>query len=216
MSETVTLHGYRYSVYNRITRMVLHKKDVAYNTVEVDPFNNLDPAYLNLHPFGLVPVLTHGMFSIFETRSITRYIDQAFTGVSLQPDNIMALARMDQVIEIINHYGYQPMVKQVFSERVFRPLEGEPSNEEEITAGLEASHKVLVVLERIAKEGLVLNGSILTLADCHLAPMIDYFIRADEGRDALRSYPTLCRWQKQTSVMAMLHSSDPNLSEFEP
>ncbi len=214
MSETVTLYGYRYSVYNRIARMALHMKDVVYDIVEVDPFTDLDPAYLNLHPFGRVPVLTHGTFSIFETLAITRYIDHVFTGVSLQPDNAKAFARMDQVIGIIDNYGYWPMIRQVFSQRVFRPLAGVPSSEEDIVAGLAASHKVLTVLDRIAKEELVLNGRIITLADCHLAPMMDYFVRADEGRDALLSYPALCRWWEQVSIMPILQSTDPKLSDF--
>ncbi len=214
MSKTVTLHGYRYSVYNRIVRMALYKKDVAYNIVEVDPFTDLDPAYLNLHPFGRVPVLTHGAFSIFETLAITRYIDHAFTGLSLQPDSATALARMDQVVGIIGNYGYWPMVRQVFSQRVFRPLTGEPSSEEEIVAGLEASHKVLTALERIAEEGLVLDGQVFTLADCHLAPIMDYFVRADEGCVALLSYPNLSRWWEQCSVMPMMQLTDPRLSEF--
>lgn len=214
MSETVTLHGYRYSVYNRVARMALHKKDVVHNIVEVNPFSEIDPAYLNLHPFGRVPVLAHGTFNIFETSAIIRYVDRAFTGGPLQPESATALARMDQVIGIIDNYGYWPMVRQVFSQRVFRTLAGELSNEEEIVVGLEASHKVLTILDRVAEEGFVLNGHIITLADCYLAPMMDYFIQADEGRVALLSYPSLSRWWEQCSVMPMMQSTDPKLSEF--
>lgn len=215
MAQEITLHGYRYSVYNRIARLALHQKDVAYTTVEVDPFADLDPAYLKLHPFGRVPALTHGTFTVFETRAITRYIDQAFAGPPLQPADTKALARMDQVTGIIDNYGYWPMVRQVFSQRVFCPLEGEPSNEDEIVAGLAASRQVLAVLNDIAEEGLVLNGRDFTLADCHLAPMIDYFIRADEGRDALLAYPTLHSWWERVSIMPALESTDPKLSVFE-
>ncbi|MCP4073898.1 MAG: hypothetical protein GY742_19560 [Hyphomicrobiales bacterium] len=96
MLEPVTLHGYRFSVYNRVARLVLHQKDVAYDIVEVNPFNDLDPAYLDLHPFGRVPTLVHGAFSVFETRAITSYIEHAFVGLQLQPDNSKAFARMDK------------------------------------------------------------------------------------------------------------------------
>ncbi len=214
VADKVTLHGYRYSVYNRVARMALHHKGVAYTTVEVDPFTDLDPAYLDLHPFARVPALTHGTFSIFETRAITRYIDNAFSGPPLQPDDAKALARMDQVIGIIDNYGYWPMVRQVFSQRVFSPLEGEASNEDEITAGLAASRHVLAVLNGIADEGLVLNGRDFTLADCHLAPMIDYFVRAGEGRDALSSFPVLLKWWELISIMPALQSTDPKLPDM--
>lgn len=215
MAQAITLHGYRYSVYNRVARLALHHKDVAYTRVEVDPFTNLDPAYLDLHPFGRVPALTHGTFRVFETRAITRYIDHAFAGPPLQPADPKSLARVDQVAGIIDNYGYWPMVRQVFSQRVFSPLEGELSNEDEIAAGLAASRTVLTVLNSIAEEGRVLNGRDFTLADCHLAPMIDYFVRADEGRDALSSYPVLNRWWELVSIMPLLLSTDPKLSDLE-
>ncbi|MCR9136302.1 MAG: glutathione S-transferase family protein [Alphaproteobacteria bacterium] len=213
MAQDITLHGYRYSVYNRVARMALHQKDVAYARVEVDPFAELDPAYLNLHPFGRVPALTHGAFRIFETRAITRYVDHAFSGPPLQPSDAKALARIDQVTGIIDNYGYWPMVRQVFSQRVFGPLEGEPSDEGEIAAGLAAPRQVLAVLNGIAEEGLVLNGREITLADCHLAPMIDYFVRAGEGRDALSSHPELLKWWGHVSVMPALRSTDPGLPD---
>ena len=57
---TLVLHGYRYSVYNRIARLALAEKGVAYDRVEVNPFAADRPAaYLALHPFSRVPALVH-------------------------------------------------------------------------------------------------------------------------------------------------------------
>jgi glutathione S-transferase len=212
MSETVTLHGYQFSVYTRIAKMVLHEKGVSYDTVEVDPFSDVDPAYLDLHPFGRVPVLTHDGFSVFETVAITRYIDSAFEGPSLQPNGLKAATRMNQVIAMVDSYGYWPMVRQIFSHRVFQPLAGEPADESEIAAGLRASQKVLAALNDIAEEGYVLNGNKITLADCHLAPMVDYFVRAQEGRDMMRLYPALSGWWAHMSGSAMVKSTEPNFA----
>lgn len=214
MSETVRLHGYRYSVYNRIARMALHAKGVAYDTVEVDPFAEIAPSYFDLHPFGRVPALTHNAFSVFETRAITGYIDRAFAGPPLQPSGVKAITRMDQVIGIIDNYGYWPMIRQVFSNRVFRPLEGDPSDEEQIAVGLVAAQKVLGVLDGIASEGLVLNSDEFTLADCYLAPIMDYFVRADEGRDALSHHPALSKWWDDNSGIPVLKLTDPRLYEL--
>jgi glutathione S-transferase len=211
MSDMVTLHGYRFSVYNRVARMVLHEKSVAYARVEVDPFAEPDPAYLDLHPFGRVPALTHDGFSVFETSAISRYIDDAFDGPSLQPEGLKALTRMNQTIAVIDNYGYWPMVRQVFSQRVFSPLLGENSDESAIAAGLEASQTVLAVLDGFAQEGHVLNGATTTLADCHLAPMMDYFVRANEGREALERYPALSKWWKHAAAADMVRTTDPDL-----
>lgn len=209
MAEPVHLHGYRYSVYNRIARLVLLSKKVEHRTIEVNPFAELSAAYLRLHPFGRVPVLTHGAFELFETSAITRYVDRAFEGRALQPEGATALARMDQVIAVIDAYAYWPMVRQVSSHGFFRPFVGEKSSREEIDAGLEASAKVLSFLDGVAAEGEVLTGRDITLADCHLAPMMDYFVRAEEGKAALSAHLALQRWWDQLCVLDVLKATDP-------
>ncbi len=209
MADPVHLHGYRYSVYNRIARLALLLKKVDHQTIEVDPFAELSEAYLTLHPFGRVPVLTHGAFKLFETSAITRYIDRAFTGPSLQPESTAALGRMDQVISVIDAYAYWPMVRQVSSHAFFRPFFGEQSSREEVDAGLEASRKVLSFLDGVAGEGEVLTGRDITLADCHLAPMMDYFVRAEEGKAALSPHLALQRWWDHVSDLDVLKATDP-------
>lgn len=206
MTDRVTLHGYRFSVYHRIARVALEEKGVAYDMVEVNPFvptpdegphdgPHIGPHdFRRLHPFGRVPVLCHGGFTIFETSAILRYIDGGFDGPVLTPATPQAAARMAQVVAIIDNYGYWPMVRQVFAHRVFRPLEGETPSEPEISAGLCASRHVLAALEDIAAEGLVLNNHGPTLADCHLGPVMDYFTAAEEGAEMLGEYPTLQEW----------------------
>src|SRR5579864_6082080 len=103
---SLVLHGYRYSVYNRIARLALAEKRVAYDRVEVNPFAPDVPAsYRALHPFGRVPALVHDGFTLYETGAITRYIDRAFPGPALQPKEARAVARMDQVIGVVDAYG---------------------------------------------------------------------------------------------------------------
>ena len=209
MAHSVHLHGYRYSVYNRIARMVLLLKNVAHETIEVDPFGGLSEAYLRLHPFGRVPALVHGAFELFETSAITRYVDRAFPGPPLQAEGAIALARMDQVIAAIDAYAYWPMVRQVSSHAFFRPLIGELSSREEIDLGLGASRTVLSFLDRVAGEGAILTGRDITLADCHLAAMMDYFVRADEGKKALSLHPALQAWWDRVSGLDILTWTDP-------
>ncbi|PWG01941.1 glutathione S-transferase family protein [Sphingosinicella humi] len=209
MADPVHLHGYRYSVYNRVARLALLLKKVEHQTIEVNPFAELSEAYLMLHPFGRVPVLTHGAFKLFETSAITRYVDRAFKGRALQPETAAALARMDQVIAAIDAYAYWPMVRQVASHAFFRPYFGEQSSREEVDAGLEASKTVLAFLDVVAGEGEVLTGRDITLADCHLAPMMDYFVRAEEGKAALSPHLALQRWWDRVSVLDILRVTDP-------
>jgi len=99
----LVLHGYRYSVYNRIARLALTEKGLPYERIEVNPFApDVPESYRALHPFGRVPALVHDGFALYETGAITRYIDRAFPGPPLQPTDPRALARMDQVISIVD------------------------------------------------------------------------------------------------------------------
>lgn len=66
----------------------------------------------------------------------------------------------------------------------------------------------LTVLNDIAQEGLALSGGI-TLADLHLAPMIDYFCMTDAGAEALARYPALARWWDRVRTRDSLRATDP-------
>jgi glutathione S-transferase len=202
----LVLHGYRYSVYTRIARLALAEKGVAYERVEVDPFApDVPAAYLALHPFGRVPTIVHDGFALYETGAITRYIDRAFPGPALQPREPPALARMDQVIGIVDSYGYWPMVRQVFSHGVFRRRMGRPVDSAEIERGLAASAKVLAALEPLVADSGV------SLADLHLGAMMAYFVLAPEGARVLRQYPRLAAWWTRVSARPSFAATDPAL-----
>jgi glutathione S-transferase len=208
----LALHGYRFSVYLRIVRMALELKALRYRSVEVDPFVRPIPAdYLALHPFGRVPVLVHEDFVLYETAAITRYIDEQFSGIKLQPDNARARARMQQIISILDNYGYWPMIRQVFAHRVFRPSQKEPSDQAEIEAGRKGADLALRSLEDIAAEIRLDPLSSPTLAGIHLAAMMAYFVSAPEGAAALEVYPKLSRWWEAASTWSVLHATDPGL-----
>lgn len=210
MMVSVTLHGYRFSVYSRIARLILEEKGVGYAIEDVNPFEGDAAAeVLKWHPFGFVPVLSHGDFHLYETSAIGRYVDAAFVGPPLTPETPAAVARMAQVIAIIDAYGYRPMIRQLFENRVFLPMHGETFSAGEIGAGLVASRRVLAALEVIAAEGKVLTGDRFTLADCHLAPMIAYFAAAPEGAEMLRAFSALSDWWEQAAARSSLMRTDP-------
>lgn len=209
----VTLHGYSYSVYLRIARMTMLEKGVAWVHVEIDPFADEIPSdYLALNPFGRVPTLDHDGFVLYETTAITRYIDEAFDGPSLQPDTPRERARMNQIIAVADSYGYWPMVRQVFSQRVFNAARKTP-DEAVIAEGLARSRKVLAALEALASGGDFLVGGRLTLADLHLGAMVAYFTAADEGADSLGEYPKLGAWWAAFERRRSLTETDPGLPD---
>jgi glutathione S-transferase len=213
----IVLHGYQYSVYLRIVRMVLAEKGVPYSLVEVNPFaSDMPKEYLNLHPFRRVPTLIHDDYVLYETQAITRYIDEACAGPSLQPVHARQRARMTQIISIIDAYGYLPMVRQVFSQRVFGPRIGRVADEAQLRAGIEGSSRVLSALESIvALDGPVAGGGDWSLADFDLAPMMAYLTAAPEGESAIAERAKLAAWWDVIRERASLRDTDPGFPDGE-
>lgn len=212
-AENLTLWGYRYSVYTRIARMTLAVQQVQYRMRETDPFADPpDPGLIRLNPFGRVPVLDHRGFILSETTAICRYLATVFPGDVLIPCDPQDAARVDQVIAVLDAYGYWPMVRQVFSHAVFRPLIGADSDSNLIREGLAKSAPVLGLLDKIAEEGRILDGKRVTLADLHLAPMLGYFVMAKEGRIAVGGHLALERWWDKMRGHIAYIGTDPGLA----
>ncbi len=208
----IILYGYQYSVYTRIVRMVLAANLIEYRYVEVDPFAaELDPAYFDLHPFGRVPVIKDRDFILYETAAISLYLDDISGPVRLSPSDPENRARMIQCIQMIDRYGYWPMVRQVFAQRVFRVAEGGQPDEQIITEGKVASWKFCNALEKLLGDGEFLAGPRISLADLHLAAMMAYFTMAPEGRGILNSFPRLRGWWQRIAANNLLCDSDPGL-----
>ena len=206
------LHGYRYSVYVRIARLVLAEKGVAYERVEVNPFAATVPAeYLALHPFGRVPAIVHDGFTLYETGAITRYVDRAFPGPILQPADPKQLARMDQIIGVVDAYAYWPLVRQVFVHDVVRPHMGMAVDGTELEKGFEASAKVLDALEALAATDPWLTGATISLADFHLGAMIAYFTQSARGRELLAARPRLSAWWRRLGARPSFAATEPGL-----
>jgi glutathione S-transferase len=55
----------------------------------------------------------------------------------------------------------------------------------------------------------VLNGDAITLADCHLGAMMDYFTRVPEGNALTQSHPHLDSWWRQMRARPSITGLDP-------
>ena len=187
------LFGADYSVYVRIARLALEEKRVDYECVPVDIFDPAGPPdwYLELQPFNRIPALDDNGFVLFETSAITRYVDEAFAGPSLQPAEAKARARMAQVIAILDQYAYRAMVWDVYVERISRPATGHQPDEGRIAAALPVAETCLATLTKIKGANARLAGDALSLADLHAAPIIAYFVKAPEGDALLEKFPEL-------------------------
>ena len=208
MSEDLVLYGPAYSAYVRVARIVLAEKGLRYRLEPVDILDEEGPgaAHEARHPFALVPVLDHGAFRLYETAAITRYLDEAFDGPALQPEDPRARARMTQAIHLIDSYGYWPWVRVIFVERVAGPLR-DGSDEAAIAEALPKAAQALDALAALHGEAAFLAGDSFSLADAQAAPMIDYLTQAPEGRALIDERPGLARWWQALSERPSLRET---------
>ena len=191
-AKTPRLLGLQISVYTRIARLALEEKQVEYSFGEVDVFADGGPPadYLRLNPFARIPCLQHGDFSLFETAAICRYVDEAFDGPALQPRQAGTRARMTQIIGMLDHYAYRPMVWDVYVERMERPA----PDAARIAAALPRIATVLAQLDEWRDGTAYLVGESLSLADLHAYPMLRYLAATADGAALLDRYPGMLEW----------------------
>ncbi|MEO3999051.1 glutathione S-transferase family protein [Mesorhizobium sp. CAU 1732] len=166
--------------------------------------------YADLHPFGKIPAFEHGALRLFETAAITRYVDEAFDGPSLQPVTPPDRAVMNQIIGLLDAYAYRAMVWDVYVERVSKPRDGVSSDETRIAAGLQTAGICLRTLASLKRDGPWLLGDYLTLADLHAAPIFAYFLKAPEGRAMLAAHPPLETWWTSVVRLPGFLASEPD------
>src|SRR5262249_10199148 len=76
---TVQIQGVPPSPFTRAVRLALHEKGVDYELVPTPPGN------VPLNPWGKIPLMKHGDFTLYESPAIVRYIDRTFPGPALWP-----------------------------------------------------------------------------------------------------------------------------------
>ncbi|SIT41531.1 Glutathione S-transferase domain protein [Paraburkholderia ribeironis] len=182
----------------RIVRLALEEKQVKYDLVEVDVFakTGVPQEHLTRHPFGRIPAFEHGDFRLYETGAIVRYIDDAFPGCKLQATDPKARARVNQIVGILDAYGYRTLVWDIYVERVVSAREGRQANEEKIAAALPRAAVCLSELTRLSDDCGFLIGNSVTLADLYAAPIFACFMQAPEAVPLLAGCEKLiCWWQ---------------------
>jgi glutathione S-transferase len=188
----ITIYGLPPSTFVRTARMVCAEKGVAH---VLEPIEMYSPAHMAMHPFGRMPIMRHGDYTLYETRAIAGYVDDAFDGPKLTPAAPRARAEMEKWISISNCYVDAVTVRQFILERIAAPrLFGRPSNEALIKEALPKTADQLALMDRELSSRPYLAGESLSIADLFLAPILVYVEMAPEGADLLRGKASLMRW----------------------
>ena len=206
------VHGPSFSTYVRSVRLALHEKGVEHKLVEVDLLGGAHKKapYASLQPFGKVPAFEHDGNTFYETSAILRYIDEVFKGPALMPSTAAARALANQVMSIVDSYGYGPSVTNLFIPRVLVPSMGGETDMAKVEAAKEPAGLFVKELERLLSGQTFFGGANVSLADLHTLPVLVYLRATPEGKTIMESAPMVRAWMsrmlERPSVRAMMPS----------
>ncbi len=190
----LTVYGPTLSTYVRTVRMLLAETNTAYELQEVDIFAARTPEYLEINPFGKVPTLKVDDQILYETQAIADYLDATVADYAFTPRDPMGQARMRQIMSIVDSYLYEPTISVITIQRLIVPNQGGQSDEAAIQAAVPKVKTALGAIESFANCDPFLLGSMITLADFYLMPVIFYLSNTPEMEPGMAETPKLRSW----------------------
>jgi glutathione S-transferase len=204
--ERIQIIGPAFSSYVWVVRMACEEKGVAYDLV---PAALQSPEVLAIHPFGKAPVMRHGDFTLCESKAIATYVDKAFPGPRLIPEDARGAAEVEQWVSLVNT-AIDPCLIRTYVVAYLRArLTGGEPDRTAIDAVLPAVQTHIDVLDRAVAATGHLAGESLTLADINLLPILHYVQLCPEGADMVRSAGDLFAYFAHHAQRACYKASFP-------
>jgi glutathione S-transferase len=204
--SSIQIIGAPYSSYVWVVRMACEEKGVPYDLIDSEMHS---PAVYAIHPFGKVPVMRHGDFSLCESKAIATYIDRTFPGPALIPSDPRGAAEVEQWVSLVNTTIDPCLIRAYFLGNLIpKGADGKPDR-----AGMDGALPVMQrqmgVLDRTVARSGYLAANRFTLADINLLPILYYIRRFPEGAQLLQSAENLAAYFARHSQRASYKASFP-------
>ena len=185
------VHGAVGSPYVRAVRLALEEKRLPYRVAQLAPGTSRSPEHLARHPFGRMPVLEDGDFTLYETQAILRYLERRAPSPALVPADPQDEARMNQRMGVVDWYFFQQVSRPIVFARVVAPVFGRPVDEAAVAVALPDAQYCLGVVAELWAGRTADNPD---LSDLMLAPLLGMATRAPELAAMLNAHPGLTGW----------------------
>jgi len=197
---TITVHGAAYSTCTQRVLTTLEELGVEYKleTVELKTGGHKSPEYLKLQPFGVIPTLTDGDVTVYESRAILRYIVDKYENKSLVGKTLKERALVNQWWEVESQ-NFNPPIASIVFQRVFTSFFGLKCNEEVVKEQVAKLEKYLDVYEAHLATSKYLAGDFFSLADLSHLPYANLLVNAAGLSELFTSRPHVGAWWKDIS-----------------
>lgn len=200
--DKIVLHTLGLSPFGWGARLIAAEKGVEVELVAPDL---AAPGYEALHPFRKMPVLRHGQVVVYESIAIATYLDEAFAGPTLRPDNPAGRAHVMAWLSATGSYLFPVMnglVKAVYSPESSVLLLTIPELVVALTGLMEKLERAL------EPDGYLVDGA-LTLADLYLLPHLKTAALTPQGAEVIASWAAVEDWMKRLEARPAYDLANP-------
>lgn len=183
----VTVIGLPQSNFVWAVRIALAEKGIVHEVMPVPP-HSLE--VLAVHPLGKVPVLRHGDVAIAESRAIIDYVDEAFDGARLVPQNLTGRIASDMWTAIVTTSVEPLLIRQFLFAHMFPGTPDNLPDPDRINALLPEVASMLDMLEVALAAGQI-GGEAFLRVDAYLVPILFYCRSTPTGAELISQRPRL-------------------------
>ena len=197
MSHQVHIVGVQFSAFTRAVQFCCEEIGLEYSLgpiVNGHEYALRGPALRSINPFGKVPVLLDGNYTLYETQTICRYLDNVYNQSRLQPQEARQRALVDQWCAAITAYVDKAIVRNFLLEYLFPKGENGSVREDMVAAAIPKVINIVEILEQQLGERDFLVGDQFTLADVMLAPMANYLVTGPRHADLVKQDSAVRRY----------------------
>jgi glutathione S-transferase len=190
----ITIYGNPMSTCTRKVLMTLAETNTPFEMKVVDLMGGAhkQDTHLRHQPFGRIPALDDGGFELFESRAMSRYINEKASG-KLIPSDLKARAKMEQWISIETSEFTGHAMKFIYN-YVFGRTQ-EPGVLEAAAKGLETT---CAVMEKELTKTPYLAGSEFSIADICFMPYVEYAM-GTPAKEIFAKFPHVMSWWNKVS-----------------
>ncbi|CAN1229258.1 Glutathione S-transferase F9, partial [Linum perenne] len=146
-------------------------------------------------PFGSLPVIQDGDYTLYESRAIIRYYSEKYKsqGTDLLGKTIEERGLVEQWLEVEAH-NYHPHVYNLTLHVMFASVLGFPADEKLIKESEEKLAKVLDIYEDRLSKSKYLGGDFFSLADLSHLPFTQYLVGPIKKEYMIKSRKHVSAW----------------------
>lgn len=198
----VVVYGDDKALCTQRVLIMLEELNLKYELKKVDlsKGEQRESEFLKLNPFGKVPAIEYGDRTLFESRSILRYIAKN----NLDIEDLLGSTDTDLWLEVESQQ-FNPPASKIVYEKVFKKWSDETQDkpdkqgkpDQDILAdSVKSLERVLDVYETQLENNTYISGDTYSIADISHIPYINQLLKCGY-KNIFKSRPNVYKWIKK-------------------